>query len=1237
MFDKDTRLMDSLIAILIIVIVGAGISFYFVTFGLQNVFLSEEDAGALQGVSAHLEIKEVDINVVDGNIKIRAARTSGEDRIVGFQVEIEYMDGTTETVKKSANLRRRGQFRNIYINYDETKTVYKVTIIPRYKQGQGSRLGSISSEYVINEKNVVEAPGSDSVPEPEPTSTTGEDITLGLVGHYGFEDNVVDSSGNGKDGRIVGNVNFVAGRIGKAAEIGIGDYVDIGNNFLTRSSGEATLAGWIKASSISGNAFVVGRGKKYRTDYGLGIHPGGVFYTCDGGSYCSSGCDKTRKASTGISVGEWQHVAMVMHKGNVVDFYLNGVYVGSKTEKYGENGGNSANFYIGNGAGLNDCGATIVDFEGAVDEFRVYNRALSGIEISALHELIEPLPVGDLATFTNLPTEYTLNSGLDLSLDVSSTQAENVVFQTWSVPLGALTGFYTDNSVPFAYSSSFLNEVSAGDAVVQALVRDSSNNLLEQVNENLLFVEPQTCKLTNAYWNIFDVQEEDSVNLIVEGTAECDGESIMIEVREYDSDTSSNPVLENPTDIVFSGGRADGIWTAEWQVDSNGDLNPEYYFVASLVSDSEQAIRSPFAELLKVTRLAQPVCGDGVIETGEQCDSNINLCTVSGQNGEQICNANCDGWEVCQPTESLAEFTNIPAEYTLGSGLDLNLDVSSTQADNVVFQIWSITQKSLVGVYTDRTSEFVYPSNSLDEVPAGDAVVQALVRDSSNNILGQVDVTITFVQGTENPECGNNLLEIGEQCDDGNKVGGDGCSSSCTTEGTPPEPQPSVGWTSLIPGVETKIIYVSSSSGNDVTCRPYSPSEVGGDPFNPTTSIVPCKTINKGKGLLRNWKPDWMLLKRGEVFSGSLGDWRKNGLDKNNRMVVSAYGDLSLPRPIIDSGDTNGIYSVTSSRGWNNLAFVSLHFRGNHKKYGFLWRSWGSNMLIEDNVFDSYGDKAINIEVGQEGEIVNWAIRRNIIIDTSGSGSNTGDPRPSGMFLRGREVNTNEGTFRSLLIEENVFDHNGWMEGLSGGDIRTNKNHNVYGSRSQEGSLVFKGNILSRGSLHGITSRDAHTENNLFIGNAICGDIKTYGGGTVKDNVCIHGFTGGVYDTYTKTWQNLGWGFDEIRLVAQTTGNILAHTPDGSNPLMSGIDIGTWRARGNIVYNWGGDTQSGAFPDPERTIATYWQSLNGGSLLSVEEAGKRFANEARKQRKGHWREEYTADAFNDYIRAGFGM
>jgi len=41
---------------------------------------------------------------------------------------------------------------------------------------------------------------------------------------------------------------------------------------------------------------------------------------------------------------------------------------------------------------------------------------------------------------------------------------------------------------------------------------------------------------------------------------------------------------------------------------------------------------------------------------------------------------------------------------------------------------------------------------------------------------------IIYHAGLPHPVCGNGTIEFGEQCDDGNTAGGDGCSASCTTE-----------------------------------------------------------------------------------------------------------------------------------------------------------------------------------------------------------------------------------------------------------------------------------------------------------------------------------------------------------------------------------------------------------------------------------------------------------------------
>ncbi|MCA9657225.1 MAG: hypothetical protein KC486_02685, partial [Myxococcales bacterium] len=55
-----------------------------------------------------------------------------------------------------------------------------------------------------------------------------------------------------------------------------------------------------------------------------------------------------------------------------------------------------------------------------------------------------------------------------------------------------------------------------------------------------------------------------------------------------------------------------------------------------------------------------------------------------------------------------------------------------------------------------------------------------------------------------------------------------------------------------------------------------------------------------------------------------------------------------------------------------------------------------------------------------------------------------------------------------------------------------------------------------------------------------------------------------------------------------------------------------------------------SFPDPERDAEAYAASIGGGATLPELLAA------VREQTRLNWREELTAPAINDWIRAGFG-
>src|SRR5687767_8115525 len=107
------------------------------------------------------------------------------------------------------------------------------------------------------------------------------------------------------------------------------------------------------------------------------------------------------------------------------------------------------------------------------------------------------------------------------------------------------------------------------------------------------------------------------------------------------------------------------------------------------------------------------------------------------------------------------------------------------------------------------------------------------------------------------------------------------------------------GWTVVGPSADSRVIYVSSSAGNDANSGMSDSSAV--------------KSVGKGRSLLRNGMPDHLLLKRGDVWHESLSGstWGLSGRDADEPMLVGTYGDASAARPLLKTGankafDLNG-------------------------------------------------------------------------------------------------------------------------------------------------------------------------------------------------------------------------------------------------------------------------------------------------------------------------------------------
>ncbi len=437
------------------------------------------------------------------------------------------------------------------------------------------------------------------------------------------------------------------------------------------------------------------------------------------------------------------------------------------------------------------------------------------------------------------------------------------------------------------------------------------------------------------------------------------------------------------------------------------------------------------------------------------------------------------------------------------------------------------------------------------------------------------------------------------------------------------------GWTAFTPSMDTHIIYVSNTSGRDTN--------------DGRSERIPVKTIAKGISLLRDGYPDWLLLKKGDTWTNEAFGWFfKSGRSARESMLISSYG--SGARPLIKTRGTNpaiGSFGAGGNRGGNFIALVGIEFYAytrdpssphfiasgaGNKQEGLFFLNPSSWILVEDCKFSFYADNLV-FELGPKQYV---ALRRNVIVDAYST-----DSHSQGVFAD---------NVKSLLLEENIFDHNGWND--STGATATVFNHNIYlqglaySPKSVSGPAVIKGNIIANASSHGVQLRaGGEVTDNLFVHNPL--GLLILPPSSVTRNVFLSG-----NDITPSIPRGFGIDVNPFNGPVQITNNILAHENSIARvghaitlyPGTSSVIVAH-----NIIYKWdnplvnnGKDNITSAneinltgYRDANRTIETYNKLLGGAPSLSD------FLKEARKQSKDNWRPQYLAKNVNEYIRAGF--
>jgi hypothetical protein len=431
------------------------------------------------------------------------------------------------------------------------------------------------------------------------------------------------------------------------------------------------------------------------------------------------------------------------------------------------------------------------------------------------------------------------------------------------------------------------------------------------------------------------------------------------------------------------------------------------------------------------------------------------------------------------------------------------------------------------------------------------------------------------------------------------------------------------GWTRIEPSSDSRIVYVSSSEGND-----------SNDGLSPAT---PRATLKAANLLIRDGYPDHLLLKRGDVFEEdplALGRW-KSGRSETEPIVLSYYGNdgarplLKLSNALIHhEGNVRNYVVIIGLDFYKPTSDPSSdEFQNEESRSALNFDGYGEGILVEDCRF-----RFLSLSFwAHGGSYRNVSIRRNIFTDTWAHDSATTIANTQGLFISGIDG--------PYLIEENFFDHGGWNESIA--DAAANGySHNVSVLDDCAPGMIFRGNISTRGASCGIVANSGgFLERNLFAFNTFTilqGYSASSGGSSehqnrIWQNVILSGrrMTEGLPNEFQS---DMVVGIGVERGPLELVDNIVANRiGDGVNLPLASLGSVEINASENISHRWQAeDVPDPLWPHPNDGLAEFYGAIGGDPATS-----DAYLQWLRNRPLGTFPWKMTAYAAISYFREGF--
>lgn len=203
-------------------------------------------------------------------------------------------------------------------------------------------------------------------------------LQKGLVGHWKFDGNAKDFTPYGNNGTVTGATLTTdrKGQVNKSYNFNGSSYIDAGSGASLDITSNITVGAWIywrgaTSETIQEIASKGSWGFPGARAWDWGINKSNALLKFHDGSAAEF------YSTVAIPQNTWTHVVFTVANANSLKYYINGVLDNTQTIVFTDY---DRNLTIGMSDRVSDY------FDGVIDDVRIYNRALTQTEITALYE-----------------------------------------------------------------------------------------------------------------------------------------------------------------------------------------------------------------------------------------------------------------------------------------------------------------------------------------------------------------------------------------------------------------------------------------------------------------------------------------------------------------------------------------------------------------------------------------------------------------------------------------------------------------------------------------------------------------------------------------------------------------------------------------------------------------------------------------------------------------------------------